>query len=262
MSMARHANPAKTPTIAVARVLRSYGLKQGTDFRVSGEYGPRVDGHAERIGTRVLLISAEANDVVAQHADDIESATSRTGFPFRVSIRYGRVLKDRAYASVKNFGKRVREEAPVAEEQVEVTDRLAEKSAKYVERYGRGAGGVQQLKPATREAAAVMVAGTPRPAFGQSTALYEGLPQKSFGTSLTWACQEAGQTWFFQNTAKSPRYTLRAYRGRVQVPGWYLTGPGVEGDGYMGHSLTQAARTAEDVILAAVMAADIQDALF
>lgn len=77
---------------------------------------------------------------------------------------------------------------------------------------------------------------------------YDGLAQKQFG-SLTWACQEAGQVWFFQNTRNSPRYTLRVYNGRGHLRGWYLTGPGVAREGvWMGARVTAAAEAAEDTI--------------
>lgn len=241
MSMANHINRPKTPTLAVARVMRSYGLKQGTDFRVSGQYGPRVGGYpAERIGTFVLPISRKAEDTISENADRIEELSVESGWPFRVSVY--RPAGRRVWTKVANFGKRVREQAPspVAE------------AAPVAE--------TPEAKPAAKTLPGVTLKlGAPRPAFGQHAEQvepltpyahpYDGLPQKTYG-ALTWACQEAGATWFFQDTAKGPRYELRVYRGRVGVHGWYLTGPGVHSSGlWMGRTISEAAEASEDTIL-------------
>ncbi|MDA5279873.1 hypothetical protein [Streptomyces sp. Isolate_45] len=76
---------AKTPTVAIARVLRELGLQQGRskDFRIIGLY---VNG--ERDHTHVVLLSREAENVVAANADRIEERTGRGPYPFTVSVRY------------------------------------------------------------------------------------------------------------------------------------------------------------------------------
>lgn len=98
---------AKTPTVAVARVLRGLGLKQGEDFRVTGFYQSR-----QRTGTFVILFNRYADKLVSDRADDIERLTSEAGYPFRVSVTYP---NGRPVADVKNFGSRVREAEPVRE---------------------------------------------------------------------------------------------------------------------------------------------------
>lgn len=101
--------PAKTPTVAIARVLRSLGLKQGADFRVTGFYRS-----GERIGTYVIVFNKAADETIAANADKIEEDVTKEGpgFTFRVSVRYH---KGRPFVDVKNFGRRVREEAPADE---------------------------------------------------------------------------------------------------------------------------------------------------
>ncbi|MGA5497744.1 hypothetical protein ACPCSP_25610 [Streptomyces cinereoruber] len=102
--------PPKTPTVAIARVLRGLGLTQGRgcDFRVEGDYR-----NGERIGTYVLVLTRHADETIAAHADDIERLTGESGWAFRVSIRY---LSDtgRPTTSVANYGDRVRQEPPAA----------------------------------------------------------------------------------------------------------------------------------------------------
>ncbi|MFB7574690.1 hypothetical protein [Streptomyces sp. NPDC056165] len=74
-----------SPTVAIARVLRDLGLTQGRgcDFRVTGEYR-----NGERIGTYVLPLTRHADEVIAEHADEIERLTAETGWAFRVLVRY------------------------------------------------------------------------------------------------------------------------------------------------------------------------------
>lgn len=98
-------NAAKTPTVAVARVLRGLGLKQGEDFRVTGFYQMR-----ERIGTCVIVFNKAADQLIADNADEIVRLTGEAGFAFRVSVRYH---NGRPFVDVKNFGTEVREDAPV-----------------------------------------------------------------------------------------------------------------------------------------------------
>lgn len=75
--MTRKLAPAKTANVAIARVLRSLGLKQGHDFRINGK--------AAR-GTYVNLISRESHQVTADNARTIVKAASDTGFPFDVDV--------------------------------------------------------------------------------------------------------------------------------------------------------------------------------
>lgn len=98
--------PAKTPTIAIARILRGLGLKQGTDFRVSGEYRG-TGANRERVGTRVTNLNSRANQVIADNADQIEQSATATGFPFHVSIY--RAPGGYMWVRVANYGERVRQ---------------------------------------------------------------------------------------------------------------------------------------------------------
>ncbi|KPI33310.1 hypothetical protein OV450_1398 [Actinobacteria bacterium OV450] len=97
--------PPRTPTVAIARILRGLGLTQGRgcDFRVEGEYR-----NGERTGTYVLVLARHADETIAAHADEIEHLADEAGFAFRVSVRY--FGGDRPKASVANTGSRVREE--------------------------------------------------------------------------------------------------------------------------------------------------------
>lgn len=103
--------PAKTPTVAIARVLRALGLKQGDDFRVTGMY-QNGGGIRERIGTYVVVLSRRADDTIAANADAIQEAAAEAGFSFRVSIYYSD--KGRVFTSVRNFGQTVRQDPPIA----------------------------------------------------------------------------------------------------------------------------------------------------
>lgn len=103
---------ASTPTVAIARVLRSLGLVQGRggDFRVTGEYR-----NGERICTYVLTLARHADETIAKHADDIERRVSEDGgWAFHVSVRYFDG-KPRPWAHVSNGpGERIRETPPAA----------------------------------------------------------------------------------------------------------------------------------------------------
>jgi hypothetical protein len=115
MTLARTAQ-AQTPAVAIARILRGIGLKQGKgkDFRVTGNYRTvRVGGRkeTERTGTSVLLLTRDADETVAKHADLIEDAVRKDGgWNFRVSVRY--FGSDRPVCSVSNEGPRVRQTPP------------------------------------------------------------------------------------------------------------------------------------------------------
>lgn len=226
--MAKQAT-AKTPTVAIARVLRGLGLKQGLDFTVRGSYT-----NGERTGTTAYLFGQRVRTLVADHADEIEAAVQLDGgFVFNVSIRY---YDSRPWPTVSNYGDRTREAAPVvATVPMKVT--VAAPVPAFTEPSGEI---VAHQTKAELEARAAQPTGA-HP--------YEGLAQRPFG-SLTWACEEAGQVWFFQNTSNSPRYTLRVYHGRAQINGWYLSGDRV-GRAFLGATLTIAAMAAQPVILLA-----------
>lgn len=210
---------AKTPTVAIARVLRGLGLKQGLDFTVRGSY---ING--ERIGTTAHLFSQHVRTLVADHADEIEAAVQLDGgFVFNVSIRY---YDSRPWPTVANYGARNRETAPVATVPMKV-------------KLGNPRPAFHQPHPAAQAAAAASRDAHP----------YEGLAQRPF-SSLTWACEEAGQVWFFQNTSSSPRHTLRRQNSPVRVNGWYLYSPGQDRARFLGATLTIAATAAEDLVLA------------
>ncbi|WP_327385042.1 hypothetical protein [Streptomyces sp. NBC_01207] len=98
----------KTPTVAIARVLRDLGLKQGAaaDFRVTGHYE-----NGERRYTYVILLSREAEDLVAANADQIEAWTDRGPFGFTVSVRYSK--NGNAFCTIRNVrAGRVRQTPP------------------------------------------------------------------------------------------------------------------------------------------------------
>ncbi|MCM1964869.1 hypothetical protein [Streptomyces sp. G1] len=99
----------KTPAVAIARVLRGLGLRQGAgqDFRVTGYYR-----NGERQHTYVLLLSGAARQVVAENADRIEAEAEEGPFPFTVSVRYS--TAGHPHPSVRNGGTRVRETPPAA----------------------------------------------------------------------------------------------------------------------------------------------------
>ncbi|MFG3287299.1 hypothetical protein ACGF3G_00555 [Streptomyces sp. NPDC048179] len=106
--MPRAVAPAKTPTVAIARILRGLGLTQGRggkDFSVTGFY---VNG--ERRHTYVVAYSRHAEEVIAAHADEIEAAANAAGWCFYVSVRYS--ASGRVHTSVQNAGARVREAQP------------------------------------------------------------------------------------------------------------------------------------------------------
>lgn len=258
------------PSTIIARILRQLGLKQGHDFRVRGEYRGR-GADRERIGTYVAALTKEADQAVADHADEIERLSAEQGNSFRVSIHLtagGRML-----TWIANYGQRTRDAAPVAtaDKGQPALDTSSRRTAHQLGHRIVGGAQITPQRPATVEEATAAVAafgqrfpklklGAARPAFEQPKApaapdldahSYDGLAQKPFG-SLTWACEEAGQTWFFQNTRNSARYTLRVYRGRARLVGWYLSGPGIGqpgSDRYMGATVTIAATAAQDVIL-------------
>lgn len=258
------------PSTIIARILRQLGLKQGHDFRVRGEYRGR-GADRERIGTYVAALTKEADQAVADHADEIERLSAEQGNSFRVSIHF--TAAGRTLTWIANYGQRTRDAAPVAtaDKGQPALDTSSRRTAHQLGHRIVGGAQITPQRPATLEEATAAVAafgqrfpklklGAARPAFEQPKAPavpdlnahpYEGLAQKPFG-SLTWACEEAGQTWFFQNTRNSARYTLRVYRGRAHLVGWYLSGPGIGqpgSDRYMGATVTIAATAAQDVIL-------------
>ncbi|ALY07311.1 hypothetical protein SEA_MAIH_61 [Streptomyces phage Maih] len=100
--MAKTLTPAKTPGVAIARVLRGLGLKQGLDFGVRAE---RKNG--ERIGTRVAVFGQRANQIVADNANAIEQQAGDAGFHFNVSVYF--TPSGSVWVAVANFGQRTRQ---------------------------------------------------------------------------------------------------------------------------------------------------------
>lgn len=97
-----------SPSAALARTLKRLGLVQGKgrDFRVTGRY----NRHGERLATYALVLNRRAENLIAEHADRIETELALTSFPFRVSVRY---TNSRPWTDVSNGpGERVRETAP------------------------------------------------------------------------------------------------------------------------------------------------------
>ncbi|MFF3096779.1 hypothetical protein [Streptomyces cyaneofuscatus] len=101
----------KTPATAIARDLRRLGLKQGPgkDFRVLGHM---VNG--ERDHTYVELLNADARQIVADRADDLEAWSAASPFPFTVSVRYYETA--RPWPAIRNGAhERIRDEQPTEE---------------------------------------------------------------------------------------------------------------------------------------------------
>jgi hypothetical protein len=238
------------PSTAIARVLRGLGLKQGTDFRVKGQYQGR-GADRERIGTYVAVMTKEADQAVADNADRIEQLAAESGNSFRVSIHF--TAGGRMWTWVANYGQRTRDTAPVttADRDGAPLDTASRQRATELGLKVATTAGTDQ-RAADRQPVIKAKLGAPRPAFEQPTAHpYDGLAQKRVG-ALYWACEEAGSTWFFQDGRNTARYTLRVYKGRARMVGWYLSGPGVGepgSDRYMGATMTLAAEASEAVIM-------------
>ncbi|MGX1897102.1 hypothetical protein ACWIHQ_26985 [Streptomyces anulatus] len=101
----------KTPATAIARELRRLGLRQGPgkDFRVLGH---TVNG--ERDHTYVELLNADARQIVADRADDLEAWSAASPFPFTVSVRYFETA--RPWPAIRNGAhERIRDEKPTEE---------------------------------------------------------------------------------------------------------------------------------------------------
>ncbi|AKA61728.1 hypothetical protein SEA_YDN12_61 [Streptomyces phage YDN12] len=251
--MAKNLTPAKTPGVAVARVLRGLGLKQGLDFGVRGE---RKNG--ERIGTRVAVFGQRANQIVADNANVIERAAADAGFHFNVSVYF--TPSGSVWVAVANFGQRTRQThflSATPAEPVTTVDTAEDAEAKTLRdrAVALADDSMAEPKPVIRA-----TLGEPRPAFGQDAVKhgirtrtaapkpaeaspYAGRATRTFG-SRTWGCGEAGQMWFHQRTDHGPRHVLRVYLGRVRANGWYLSGPGINGDAFLAGTLTVAARRA------------------
>lgn len=98
----------KTPTGAIARVLRALGLAQGRggDFVVRG-LSTKADG---RIGTFVVPLSGKAEKTIRDNAVAIEQGAADLGFRFMVSVEGW--IGDLPCTSIHNFGKRKWVERP------------------------------------------------------------------------------------------------------------------------------------------------------
>ncbi|QBZ73560.1 hypothetical protein SEA_MISCHIEF19_75 [Streptomyces phage Mischief19] len=274
--MATTTTPAKTPTVAIARVLRGLGLVQGADFKVTGEYrGRGLD--RERVGTYVLVLTRDAEQTIADNADAIEAAAlAQGGFAFRVSIY--RTPSGGFWTRVANYGPRTREghvldtdadrermgltapEATEGDKQCSCDctwecDRPADEPCTCPCTCGA------QTAPEAAEQPATVPTAAPVSTEAQIAAQdpYAGLAVKRYG-ALYWACQEAGQVWFFQDGYHAARYTLRVYNGRAMLRGWYLTGPGLPAEGrHMGKRLSVAAEESESVIMAFKVISDTME---
>lgn len=156
--------PAKTPGVAIARVLRGLGLKQGSDFRVKGEYK-----NGERTGTRVVVLGRSVNQTVADNANLIEQQAAEAGFPFNVSVYF--TPSGIMWVHVANYGKRTRQThflSPVGRtENVDEAAQLADSGD--LPATGKSADSAsgpeaEQPKPVIRA-----TLGASRPAFGTPT---------------------------------------------------------------------------------------------
>ena len=206
---------AKTPTVAIARVLRGLGLVQGSDFRVVGA----------RTATHAIVLSRKADKVIADNADHIEELVKLDGgWVFRVNIHS--TPGGHLWTRVSNYGRRIHETHTWSEQGL-VTESTTEQSVDDV-----------TDTPATHDVAE----GVTHP--------YDGKYQRQYGT-LTWACETTDGVWFFQNAHNNPRYTLTAYNDGAKLNGWYLNGPGVDSHGvWMGFMFSAAAEEAESTIRA------------
>ena len=269
--MAKNLAPAKTPGVAIARVLRGLGLKQGLDFGVRAE---RKNG--ERIGTRVAVFGRTANQTVADNANVIEQQAGDAGFHFNVSVYF--TPSGSVWVNVANFGTKTRqthflsatpaapaevpEDQPLRDRAVALADEsmTAAPKQRAAEALRSLAGQVTdavddavkhgiRTRTATPRISATL--GAPRPAFEQPEAApfnpYAGRATRTVA-GRKWGCAEAGQHWYFQTTEHGPRYTLRVYLGRAMANGWYLSGPGIGADAYMAGDLTTSLVAAGRVI--------------
>ena len=245
--------PAKTPGVAVARVLRGLGLKQGLDFGVRAE---RKNG--ERIGTRVAVFGRQANQTVADNADLIERLAAEAGFSFNVSVYV--TPSGIVWVHIANYGERTRQTHFLSArpaEPVTTVDTAEDAKAKTLR--DRAVALADQQPEAERPKPVIRATlAAPRPAFGQPEAApadpYAGLVKREM-SGLVWGCLEVGQQWFYQTIEHGPRYKLRNYLGRAYTPGWYLSGPGLGSDSpglgsdsFMAGSLSVAAARAAYVI--------------
>ncbi|MFI6495979.1 hypothetical protein [Nonomuraea typhae] len=96
---------AKTPSTAIARVLRALGLTQGQDFSLYGLYNDVTKNGVrtrERYATAVSLRTPKAESAVWEHAEKIEQGTHAEGWGFVIRLR--KTDKDNMYSFVSNFG--------------------------------------------------------------------------------------------------------------------------------------------------------------
>lgn len=237
--MAKNLAPAKTPGVAIARVLRGLGLKQGLDFGVRAE---RKNG--ERIGTRVAVFGRTANQTVADNANEIEQQAGDAGFHFNVSVYF--TPSGQVWVNVANFGTKTRQTHFLSATPAEPTEAAEDQPLRDRAVALADESMAEAPKPVIRA-----TLGAPRPAFEQPEAApfdpYAGRPVR-LSAGKRWGCAEAGQRWYFQTTEHGPCFTLRVYLGRAQVNGWYLSGPGIGSDAYMAGDLTTSMVAAGRVI--------------
>jgi len=245
--MAKILAPAKTPGVAVARVLRGLGLKQGLDFGVRAE---RKNG--ERIGTRVAVFGQQANQTVADNADAIERATADAGFHFNVSVYF--TPTGNVWVAVENFGQRTRQThflSATPAEPVTTVDtaedaearKLRDRAVALAMPIEPGSDAEKTAAPELRVSDGLGIrtrTAAPKPTEanpyeGYSTHVFEG---------RTWARTEEGNVWFHQLTEHGPRHVLRFHQNRADAKGWYLSGPGINGDTFMAARITVAAHRA------------------
>ena len=141
--------PAGTPTVAIARILRDMGLRQGKgkDFRVMG-----YDERGDRLGTMVVIYNREANETVAENADAIVRASDEAGWCFGVGVSYDD--NGKAWCDVSNFGTHNRDEKPaVYRAFVELSGARGVSPLLWVEGAGATFRFTLPIEPAVRDAA-------------------------------------------------------------------------------------------------------------
>jgi len=231
--------PAKTPGVAIARVLRGLGLKQGLDFRVRGGYK-----NGERFGTIVSVMGSSANQTVADNADQIEQMAADAGFHFNVSIHF--TPSGMVWVWVANHGQRTRE-------------------THFLSPSGRTENTATEAPQPEPKPVIRATLGEPRSAFGTPASTtdqhlserrsgkaapfnpYTGFVTQGWGPRV-WGRTEAGNHWFHQTSEHGARFNLRHRVDGPQGSGWYMAGPGIASSLFMAATLNEAVPAAGETL--------------
>jgi len=222
--------PAKTPGVAIARALRGLGLKQGSDFRVKGEYK-----NGERTGTRVVVLGRSVNQTVADNANLIEQQAGDAGFHFNVSVYF--TPSGIMWVHIANYGKKTRQThflSPSGRtENVDEAAQLADSD--NLPTTGKSADSASRPEAERRSGKAAP--------FNP----YAGLVTQGWGPRV-WGRTEAGNHWFHQTSEHGARFNLRHRVDGPQGSGWYLAGPGIASSLFMAATLNEAVPAAGETL--------------